>query len=101
MDSIQVVAEPKRREILALIWDDEMAAADIAANFDVTFGAVSQHLAVLRRAKFVTVRKDANRRFYKADHDALGPLKPVLEAMWTDTLQGLAMAIEAAEGVDE
>jgi len=101
MDSIQVIAEPKRRQILALIWEEEMAAADIASNFDVTFGAVSQHLAVLRRAEFVTVRRDANRRLYKADHDALGPLKPVLEAMWIETLQGLALAIETAEGAGQ
>jgi len=95
MDALQVIAEPRRRKILALVWDRELSAADIAAHFDVTFGAVSQHLAVLRRAEFVTVRKEGNRRFYRADQDSLGPFKDVLETMWGDTLQNLADTIEA------
>jgi DNA-binding transcriptional ArsR family regulator len=95
MDALQVIAEPRRRKILALVWDRELPAADIAAHFDVTFGAVSQHLAVLRRAEFVTVRKEGNRRFYRADQDSLGPFKDVLETMWGDTLKNLADTIEA------
>ncbi len=95
MDSLQVIAEPRRRQILALVWDRELPAASIAAHFDVTFGAVSQHLAVLREAEFVTVRKEGNRRFYRADHDSLGPFKEVLETMWAGTLEGLADSIEA------
>jgi DNA-binding transcriptional ArsR family regulator len=97
MDALQVIAEPRRRQILALVWDRELPAADIAAHFDVTFGAVSQHLAVLRRAEFVTVRKDGNRRFYRADQDSLGPFKDVLETIWGDTLQNLADLIEAED----
>lgn len=97
MDAIQVIAEPRRRQILALVWDRELPAADIAGHFDVTFGAVSQHLAVLREAQFVTVRKEGNRRFYRADQDSLGPFKEVLQSMWGDTLQSLADAIEAED----
>ena len=93
-----MIAEPRRREIIGLIWEEEMAASDIAARFDVTFGAVSQHLAVLRDAKLVSVRKDGNRRLYRADQDALAPYKTILESMWTDTLRGLAEAIQANEG---
>lgn len=95
MDAWQIVAEPRRREILRLVWDDELAAGAIAERFDVTFGAVSQHLAVLRDAGYVTVRRAGNRRFYRADKDGLGPLRPALESMWAATLDGLAEAIEA------
>jgi DNA-binding transcriptional ArsR family regulator len=95
VDALQVIAEPRRREILALVWDRELPASDIAAYFDVTFGAVSQHLAILRDAEFVTVRKDGNRRFYRADQDSLGPFKEVLETMWVETLQNLSGSIEA------
>jgi DNA-binding transcriptional ArsR family regulator len=94
MDTLQVVAEPRRRQIIGLIWDQEMAASDIASRFDVTFGAVSQHLTVLRDANLVTVRKDGNRRLYKADQDALAPYRTVLETMWRDTLGHLAETIE-------
>ena len=98
MDILQVIAEPRRREILALVWDEELAAGDIASHFDVTFGAVSQHLAILRHAGLVSVRKAGNRRFYLADHDALGPLRPVLESMWSATLDDLARVVEEEPG---
>lgn len=95
MDAWQIVAEPRRREILRLVWDDELSAGDIADRFDVTFGAVSQHLGVLRDAGYVAVRRAGNRRYYRTDKERLGPLRPALELMWTQTLDDLADAIEA------
>ncbi|MGH2393353.1 MAG: metalloregulator ArsR/SmtB family transcription factor, partial [Candidatus Limnocylindria bacterium] len=66
MDALQVVSQPHRREILRLVWDRELSAGEIADQFDVTFGAVSQHLRVLRDAGFVRARRDGNRRLYHA-----------------------------------
>ncbi len=100
VDTIQLIAEPRRRQILGLIWDRELPASAIAASFDITFGAVSQHLALLRHAELVTVRRDGNRRFYRADRDRLGPFKPILEAMWSDSLGRLAAAIESSEDAE-
>ena len=94
MDALQVVAEPRRREILRLVWDQELAAGDIASRFDVSFPAVSQHLAVLRRAGFVAVRGEGRARFYRADRAALGPLRPMLERMWGDSLDRLVRLVE-------
>lgn len=95
MDAWQIVAEPRRREILRLVWDAELSAGAIADRFDISFGAVSQHLGVLRDAGYVSVRRDGNRRFYSVDKGALGPLRPALEAMWLATLDDLAEAVEA------
>jgi DNA-binding transcriptional ArsR family regulator len=95
MDTLQVVAEPRRREILRLIWEKEMAAGDIAGHFDLTFGAVSQHLGLLRAASLVDVRRDGNRRFYKANLDSLAPYKTVLELMWGEKLGQLKAAVES------
>jgi len=92
---LQVIAEPRRREILNLVWTEEKAASEIASEFDVTFGAVSQHLSILREARLVSMRKDGNRRLYQADQEALGPYRAILEAMWSDTLQQLSETIEA------
>jgi DNA-binding transcriptional ArsR family regulator len=95
VDLLQVIAEPRRRQILAMIWDEEMAAGDIANRSEVTFGAISQHLSVLRDAGVVVVRKDGNRRLYRADKDRLGPLRQVLETMWSTVLDDLADLIES------
>jgi len=97
VDEVQVLAEPRRREILRLVWERERPAAEIAAHFDVTFGAVSQHLGVLRRAGFVVLRKEGTRRWYRADRAALAPYAAMLERMWAtqlDRLAGLAEAVE-------
>jgi DNA-binding transcriptional ArsR family regulator len=98
MDAWQIIAEPRRRAILRLVWDRELSAGDIAERFDISFGAVSQHLGVLRDAGYVSVRRDGNRRYYAADKVALGPLRPALESMWTATLDDLARAVEAEPG---
>jgi DNA-binding transcriptional ArsR family regulator len=94
MDAVQIVAEPRRREILRLVWDAERSAGEIADAFDVTFGAVSQHLGVLRRAGLVLVRQDGTRRFYRANKRALGPMVSWLESMWADQLDRLAALAE-------
>jgi DNA-binding transcriptional ArsR family regulator len=94
VDSLQVVAEPRRRAILHLVWDRELAAGEIAARFDVSFAATSQHLAVLRKAGFVSVRRDGRSRLYRADRKALGPLRATLEKMWATSLDRLVTLIE-------
>lgn len=95
MDALQVIGEPRRREILRLVWDRERSAGEIADALPVTFGAVSQHLGVLREAGFVSVRRAGSHRFYRADRRALGPLADALEAMWSSSLDRLAAAVEA------
>ena len=44
MEPLQVIAAPSRMRILELVWDREMSAGEIAAEFDVSWSAVSQHL---------------------------------------------------------
>ncbi len=97
MDAVKIVAEPRRRAILRLVWDTERSAGEIASAFDVTFGAISQHLGILRHAGLVVLRQDGTRRFYRANRDALGPLGPMLEAMWASEIDQLAVLAEAAE----
>lgn len=94
---MRVVAEPRRRDILRQCWHAERSAGELAAGFDITFGAVSQHLKVLRDADMVTVRKEGTRRYYRANREALGPLAAYLESLWSGQLDHLAALAEAAE----
>jgi DNA-binding transcriptional ArsR family regulator len=93
-DVLSIVAEPRRREILRLVMDEELSAGEIASNFDVTFGAVSQHLRVLSEAKLVVVRRDGRRRLYRTNHATLGPLGRQLVAMWGHKLNTLKQLAE-------
>lgn len=72
-----------------------MSAGEIAGHFDITFGAVSQHLAKLRAGGLIEVRPDGTKRFYRANHDRLEPFRAMLEAMWTAKLDQLAAAVES------
>lgn len=94
MNDLQILAQPQRQRIVRLVWNEEVAAGDIADQFDITFGAVSQHLGILRDAGMVHVRRDGNHRWYRADRDRLEPFRGVLEQMWGATLDHLVDTIE-------
>jgi DNA-binding transcriptional ArsR family regulator len=90
---LEAVSNPRRREILRLVWDRELSAGEIAARFDVSWPAIAQNLGVLRRAGLVTERREATRRLYRADRSAAGPLALVLEDMWSRDLATLQRVI--------
>ena len=92
---LDAVTSPRRREILRLVWQQELPAGEIAARFDVSWPAISQNLAVLRKAGLVIERKEANRRYYRADRAAAGPLAAVLEERWRHDLGTLRDVVEA------
>ena len=96
--AFKALAEPRRREILRLVWSEELPAAQIAARFDdVTRSAVSQHLGVLREAELVIERRDGTRRLYQANHAEMDRLRRFLDEYWTGSLQRLQELAEAAE----
>jgi DNA-binding transcriptional ArsR family regulator len=96
--AFKALAEPRRREILKLVWTEEMPAARIAAQFaDVTRSAVSQHLGILKEAELIVERRDGTRRLYRANHGQMDRLRRFLDDYWTDSMQRLQHLAEAAE----
>jgi DNA-binding transcriptional ArsR family regulator/uncharacterized protein YndB with AHSA1/START domain len=75
---IDALTSPIRREILTLIWDREVPAGEIAAEFAVTKPTVSQHLAVLRDAGLVTATAVGTSRRYRARQEVLSGLRAAL-----------------------
>lgn len=96
--ALKALAEPRRREILRLVWSEELPASEIAARFrDVTRPAISQHLGVLREAGLVSERRVGTRRLYRSNQDQLDKLRSFLDEYWTSGLDRLREAAEAAE----
>jgi DNA-binding transcriptional ArsR family regulator len=96
--ALKALAEPRRREILRLVWRDELPAADIADHFrDVTRSAISQHLGVLKAAGLVSERRDGTRRLYRAQQDEIKKVRTFLDDYWTTGLDRLRDAAEAAQ----
>jgi len=95
--ALEALAEPRRRRILRLVREDELAAGAIAAHFDVTRPAVSQHLQVLKGAGLVSERRDGTRRLYRARPEGFEPLREFLDEFWADRLERLREAAEDDE----
>jgi DNA-binding transcriptional ArsR family regulator len=95
--ALKAIAAPHRRQILALVRDGELAAGEIAAHFDVSRPAVSQHLNVLKEAGLVTERRNGTRRLYRARPEGLADLRAFLEGFWDDRLDALKREAEKEE----
>jgi len=88
------LAEHNRRRILALVRDEEMGAGEIAAHFEISRPAVSQHLAVLRDSGLLDERREGTRRLYRARPEGLAGLRDFLDSFWTERLARLKLAAE-------
>ena len=91
---VQAISEPRRREILQLVRDKELAAGEIAARFDVTRPAISQHLTVLKEAGLLSERREGTRRLYRARPEGLAELRSFLDGFWEEGLERLKLAAE-------
>src|SRR5215468_101647 len=96
--ALKALAEPRRREILRLVWSAELPATSIADHFgEVTRSAISQHLGVLKEAGLVSERRDGTRRLYRARQEEMRKLRDYLDQYWTTGLDRLRDVSEAAQ----
>jgi len=96
-DLLRALAEPRRRAIVRLVWARELSAGAIAAHFDVTRPAISQHLTVLKASGLVVERRDGTRRLYRARPERVAEVVRFLESFWDERLERLKQAAEAEE----
>ena len=95
--ALKAIAAPHRRQILSLVRDGELSAGAIAAHFDVTRPAVSQHLTVLKEAGLVDERRNGTRRLYRARPEGFVPIREFLEEFWDERLEALKREAELEE----
>lgn len=67
----QALASTPRRKILAYLAHAELSAGDIAARFEMSKPAVSQHLSVLENAGLIVGDKRGQYVFYRLVPDTL------------------------------
>lgn len=91
------MAEPRRREIVRLVWDGELSAGEIAAHFDVSRPAISQHLRLLKHAGLIDERRQGTHRYYRARPETLAELRAYLDGFWDGRLHLLKEAAEREE----
>ena len=93
----EVLAEPHRREILALLRDGERPVGDLVERLGIAQPTVSKHLKLLREHGLVAVRQDAQRRLYRLCPEPLQELEVWLapyRVLWSDRLAALARHLD-------
>jgi DNA-binding transcriptional ArsR family regulator len=82
-DAFKALADPTRREILALLRKGERTAGYLAERFDMTKPSMSHHFAVLKEANLITSRRDGQQIWYGLNTSVLEDLMA-----WTMDLIG-------------
>ena len=72
--TFEALAEPNRRLILDLLLKQPHTVGELVAETGLSQPGTSKHLRVLREAGLVRVEKDAQRRVYELNPQALGDL---------------------------
>jgi DNA-binding transcriptional ArsR family regulator len=102
--TFEVLAEPRRREILDLLREGERPVGELVERLALAQPTVSKHLRVLRVAGLVEVRQDAQRRWYRLRLEPLVELDSWLEPyrrLWTNSLDALERHLDTMEDSDE
>lgn len=96
----ELIAEPRRRQILDALREGERAVGDLVAATALSQPTVSKHLRVLRDGGLVTARVERQRRIYRLRPEPLRELSAWLEPYrrrWPQALDALAQHLDAME----
>jgi DNA-binding transcriptional ArsR family regulator len=91
-DAFNAIAEPQRRDILALLQAGEWPVTDLAQQLGMSQPRASKHLRVLREVGLVRVRGVGKQRLYGLDARGLRPIHEWLggfERFWTESFDRL------------
>jgi DNA-binding transcriptional ArsR family regulator len=91
------MANPVRRRLLELLRDGAQTAGALAAQFELSRPAVSEHLQILRRASLVREEVRGRERHYHLTAEPLAAVNDWLhpfERFWRDRLRTLAKRMD-------
>ena len=98
--TFEVLAEPTRRRILDLLQPGEQSVGALVGQLRLSQPGVSKHLRVLRDAGLVSVRRDAQRRWYRIRPEPLAEVDAWLQPyrrFWTERLDALERHLDDEE----
>lgn len=98
--TFDVVAEPTRRRILDLLRERPRRVGELVELLEISQPGVSKHLRVLREARLVRVRSDAQQRWYEVDAEPLTEIDSWLEpyrAFWSGRLDALERHLDGKD----
>ena len=97
-DTFNAVAEPRRREILIHLANEERSVNDIVIALRMEQPSVSKHLKVLRNVGLVRVRRNGRHMMYRTNAEAIRPMyewAKFFEQFWSHQLSRIKERAEA------
>lgn len=98
--AFRALADPNRREILALLSDHDMTIGEVVDHFPITRAAVKKHLTILEEGGLISVHPKGRERINKLVPAGLKPVADwvgFFDRFWDDRLAELKDAVETAE----
>ncbi len=95
---LAALGDPMRQRIFRMVIEKPVAVGALAESLPISRPAVSQHLAVLKKAGLVHENAEGTRRLYRADPDAFARLRAYLDSFWATSLEAFGEAVDAGEG---
>lgn len=98
MNVFSALADTTRRDIVVLLArKGELSMSDISKNFTMTPPAISQHLKILKEAKVIQAKKEAQMRLYSIDQSGLDEMDEWISEvrnLWTKRFNSLGNYLE-------
>ena len=91
-DIFQAIADPTRREILALIASKKMTPNSIAEKFDSSRQAISKHIKILTECDLLSREKVGREIYYDFNPEKIKELDKWIDQfrkLWTDKFDQL------------
>ncbi|MEM9421054.1 MAG: metalloregulator ArsR/SmtB family transcription factor [Pseudomonadota bacterium] len=93
----RALADPTRRQIIAMLSHGERPIADIAAAFDMSRPAIAKHLTILKDGALLRVEQKGRERIHHLNPSALKAAADWInhfDQFWDERLQALKIAVE-------
>ncbi|MBC7877843.1 MAG: winged helix-turn-helix transcriptional regulator [Anaerolineales bacterium] len=96
-DPFNAVAEPKRRQVLAVMGTQELSVNEIVERLGWNQPMVSKHLRVLKQVGLVSERRVGRQRMYQVNAEKLRPIfdwVTPFEKLWNERFDRLDEVLE-------
>jgi DNA-binding transcriptional ArsR family regulator len=92
--ALLALGDPTRRRVFEELRRGPRSVGKISAKMPVSRPAVSQHLAVLKKAGLVAVKAEGTRRVYYIDPQGLAAIRIWLDQFWDEALLAFQAELE-------
>ena len=104
LDVFQAIADPSRRQILALLSKESLTINSLAENFDMSRPAVSKHIKILSHAGLIFIQDIGRERHCMLKQDGFNELQEWIDyfdKFWTSKLKKLEMILNNKSNKNE